>query len=112
MIDANNRPLGWVAHGDIPADGTLTEPMANPSSPILNKRTTLKDALSMMLDADVQTGIVVDRDGAVQGLLTVNAVAEKMRAGEHTTQFPLIHEDGSNVDPVPEAVAELLETGA
>jgi sec-independent protein translocase protein TatB len=33
----------------------LTEAMANPSSPILNKRTTLKDALSLMLDADVQT---------------------------------------------------------
>jgi osmoprotectant transport system ATP-binding protein len=87
MIDASNRPLGWVAHGDIPADGQLTESMANPVSPTVNKRTTLKDALSMMLDADVQTGIVVDRTGAVQGLLTVDAIAEKMRAGEHVAAF-------------------------
>jgi len=87
MIDASNRPLGWVAHGDIPAEGVLTESMANPVSPTVNKRTTLKDALSMMLDADVQTGIVVDRNGAVQGLLTVNAIAEKMRAGEHVAAF-------------------------
>jgi osmoprotectant transport system ATP-binding protein len=87
MIDASNRPLGWVAHGDIPAEGVLTEAMANPVSPTVNKRTTLKDALSMMLDADVQTGIVVDRDGAVQGLLTVDAIAEKMRAGEHVAAF-------------------------
>ncbi len=57
--------------------------MANPTSPPVNKRTTLKDALSMMLDADVQTGIVVDRNGAVQGLLTIDAVADKMREGEH-----------------------------
>jgi len=87
MIDASNRPLGWVANGDIPAEGVLTEAMANPVSPTVNKRTTLKDALSMMLDADVQTGIVVDRNGAVQGLLTVDAIAEKMRAGEHVAAF-------------------------
>jgi osmoprotectant transport system ATP-binding protein len=87
IIDSANRPLGWVSHGDIPADGEITEQMANPVSPTVNKRTTLKDALSMMLDADVQTGIVVDRAGAVQGLLTVNAVAEKMREGEHAPEF-------------------------
>ncbi|HEY8988442.1 MAG TPA: ABC transporter ATP-binding protein [Candidatus Limnocylindrales bacterium] len=95
MIDANNRPLGWVAHGDIPAEGVLSEAMANPVSPTVNKRTTLKDALSMMLDADVQTGIVVDRTGAVQGLLTVNAVAEKMRAGEHAPAFDQLSEDAA-----------------
>ncbi|MDX6580814.1 MAG: osmoprotectant transport system ATP-binding protein [Gaiellales bacterium] len=112
MIDANNRPLGWVAHGDIPGEGVLTEAMANPVSPTVNKRTTLKDALSMMLDADVQTGIVVDRTGAVQGLLTVNAVAEKMRAGEHAPAFDQAPEadhgaedpalaDEPAADPVP-----------
>ena len=87
LIDANNRPLGWIAHGDIPADGELTEAMANPVSPTVNERTTLKDALSMMLDADVQTGIVVDHNGAVQGLLSLDAIAEKMRIGEHAPAF-------------------------
>jgi len=61
--------------------------LVNPVSPTVNKRTTLKDALSMMLDADVQTGIVVDRAGAVQGLLTVAAIATKMREGEHAPAF-------------------------
>jgi osmoprotectant transport system ATP-binding protein len=87
LIDAANRPLGWIGHGDIPADGELTEAMANPVSPTVNKRTTLKDALSMMLDADVQTGIVVDRNGAVQGLLSLDEIAEKMRIGEHAPAF-------------------------
>ena len=79
-----NRPIGWVAHDDIPAE-RRARPRRWPtrSRRPLNKRTTLKDALSMMLDADVQTGIVVDRTGAVQGLLTVDAIAEKMREGEH-----------------------------
>src|SRR5262245_38119679 len=61
MVDATSRPLGWIAEHDIPDFGELVEAMANPVSPTVNKRTTLKDALSMMLDADVQTGIVIDR---------------------------------------------------
>ncbi len=87
LVDDGNRPLGWVGQGDVPTEGTLTEEMANPVSPQLNKRTTLKDALSMMLDADVQTGIVVDRTGAVQGLLTIAVIAEKMREGEHVAAY-------------------------
>jgi osmoprotectant transport system ATP-binding protein len=109
VIDAANRPLGWVAHGDIPADGPLSETMANPVSPTLNKRTTLKDALSMMLDADVQTGIVVDRNGAVQGLLTVNAIAEMMRAGDHAPAFaPELEAHEADIEPGP-IEAELAE---
>ena len=99
LIDAGNRPIGWIADHDIPADGPLTEAMANPSSPQLNKRTTLKDALSMMLDADVQTGIVVDRTGAVQGLLSIDTIADKMREGEHAAAF----------DQVPPAEPEVGE---
>ena len=87
LVDSGNRPIGWVASGEIPEDGVLQESMGNPSSPQLNKRTTLKDALSMMLDADVQTGIVVDRTGAVQGLLTIDTIAGKMREGEHAAAF-------------------------
>ena len=87
VIDGSNRPLGWVSHGDIPNEGSITAEMANPVSPTVNKRTTLKDALSMMLDADVQTGIVVDREGKVQGLLTIDAIADKMREGDHAAAF-------------------------
>ncbi|HEY7131117.1 MAG TPA: CBS domain-containing protein, partial [Candidatus Limnocylindrales bacterium] len=87
MVDQENRPLGWIAAADVPDFGTLVESMANPVSPTVNRRTTLKDALSMMLDADVQTGIVVDRTGAVQGLLTVGAIAAKMQEGDHTPSF-------------------------
>jgi osmoprotectant transport system ATP-binding protein len=117
LIDNANRPIGWIAHGDIPAEGTLTEPMANPSSPVLNKRTTLKDALSMMLDADVQTGIVVDRTGAVQGLLSIDAVADKMREGEHAAAFdqtpptePEVGEPDLADDPA--AAPDAIEAGA
>ena len=60
--------LGWISQHDLPQEGHAPGSDGQPGLTELNKRTTLKDALSMMLDADVQTGIVVDRNGAVQGL--------------------------------------------
>ena len=48
----------------------ITTEMASQSSPLFDRRTTLKDALSMLLDADVRAGIVVDRTGAVRGIIT------------------------------------------
>ena len=79
LVDDKNRPLGWIGQDEIPTDGRLTESMAQSMSPLMNRRTTLKDALSMLLDADVQAGIVVDRRGAVLGLVTANVIAERMR---------------------------------
>jgi len=84
LVDDADRPIGWVDQDTIPTDGSLRPALASPMSPLLDRRTTLKDALSMLLDADVQVGIVVDRAGAVTGLVTVDAIAELMRdrAGE------------------------------
>jgi CBS domain containing-hemolysin-like protein len=82
-------------------------------SPLVNKRTTLKDALSMMLDAAVQTGVVVDRNQSVQGLLTVEAVAQKMREGEHATEFAdLALLDGANEDGLDGGVPVREDAGA
>ncbi|HEY8135169.1 MAG TPA: ABC transporter ATP-binding protein [Candidatus Limnocylindrales bacterium] len=57
-----------------PADYT-----AQPGQPTLAPQTTLKDALSMMLDSDVSVGVVVDRNGRVLGLLTYDKIAAALR---------------------------------
>jgi osmoprotectant transport system ATP-binding protein len=86
LVDAGDKPIGWVHDERLPQSGAVHEDLAIPMSPLLNRRTTLKDALSLLLDADVQAGIVVDRKGAVQGLVTVDMIAERMRetAGDST----------------------------
>jgi len=81
LVDDQNRPIGWVPDDDIPASGRVTEELAIPMSPLLDRRTTLKDALSMLLDANVQAGIVVDRNRRVESLITVDMIAEWMREG-------------------------------
>jgi osmoprotectant transport system ATP-binding protein len=79
LVDDANRPLGWIDQHDIPAAGALRPEAARPQSPLLDRRTTLRDALSRLLDASVQAGIVVDRAGAVLGIVTGDMIAERMR---------------------------------
>jgi osmoprotectant transport system ATP-binding protein len=94
MVDATNRPIGWVDEQRIPREGVLTEDLAVGASPLLDRRTTLKDALSMLLDADVQAGLVVDRTGALLGLVTADTIAAFMRDPGHAPR-------GSQPDGAP-----------
>ncbi len=80
LVDPEDRPIGWLNQDDMAPSGRLDAADAIPMSPLLDRRTTLKDALSMLLDADVQAGIVVDRAGATLGLVTVDDIADRMRA--------------------------------
>jgi osmoprotectant transport system ATP-binding protein len=75
LLDADERPVGWIDEARLPVTGALAERMVTETSPLLDRRTTLKDALSMLLDADVQIGVVVDRRGAYRGIITVEQIA-------------------------------------
>jgi len=74
LVDAANRPIGWIGQRQMPSSGVLTEAMASAMSPLLDGKTTLKDALAMLIDAEVQVGIVVDGKGTVQGLVTADEI--------------------------------------
>ncbi len=74
LVDEANRPIGWIGQRQAPKDGVLAEDMAAPMSPLLDRRTTLKDALAMLIDAEVQVGIVVDDRGSVLGLVTADEI--------------------------------------
>ena len=80
LVDAEARPIGWLDQDEIDPAAALDAAAAIPTSPLLDRRMTLKDALSLLLDAGVQAGIVVDRHGATVGLLTVDDIAAQMRA--------------------------------
>ena len=79
VLDDQDRPLGWLQERAIPRSGTIAATDLMPATPIFERHTTLKDALSMLLASDVQAGIVVDDGGAVSGLVTVDMIAERMR---------------------------------
>ncbi len=79
LLDESDRPVGWVGHDRIPLSGTLTTGLVQATSPLFDRRTTLKDALSMLLEEDVQAGVVVDRRGTFRGLVTADRVMAYMR---------------------------------
>ena len=101
LVDDANRPIGWVPSHDIPASGVLREELATATSPLLDRRATLKDALSLLLDADVQAGIVVDRRRAVVGLLTAADIAKRMRGGTHVVPDGPYPPEAPEPDPEP-----------
>jgi osmoprotectant transport system ATP-binding protein len=108
LLDGERRPLGWIRREDIPTSGRLTEEIATPMSPLFNRRATLKDALSLLLDSDVQTGIIVDRHGAFVGIITADMIAERMRDGHHVVPSEPFPEE----EPAIEAVAAIDEETA
>jgi osmoprotectant transport system ATP-binding protein len=80
LLEPDGRPIGWIAERDLPGQGRLDSEMATAMSPFLDRHTTLKDALSMLLASDVQAGILVDGRGAYEGLITADMIAERMRS--------------------------------
>ena len=66
---------------DLELDPAPAEAGATRGQPAVELRTTLKDALSMMLDADVSTATVVDDTGSIMGLVTYDRIASALRDG-------------------------------
>jgi osmoprotectant transport system ATP-binding protein len=80
LVDARDRPIGWIGRGDLAGDGGVTADDATPGSPTLGPESTLRDALSVMLGSSVQLGVVVDGAERVLGVISVDAISDVMRA--------------------------------
>jgi hypothetical protein len=90
--------MGWVEVADLPQDRAVHADDADPTSPLLDRRTTLKDATSMLLDQEVNSGIVLDRHGKTLGILTLTAVMDWMQ-DDRSREVP---------DDIADAVAEAV----
>jgi osmoprotectant transport system ATP-binding protein len=82
--DRGLKRLSLTRVADVELDPAPADYAPQPGQPLLELRTTLKDALSMMLDADVSTGVVTDDDGRVLGLMTYEKIAAALREGPAT----------------------------
>jgi osmoprotectant transport system ATP-binding protein len=79
--DRGLKRLSLTRVGDLELEPCAPDFQPQPGQPIFEPRTTLKDALSLMLDADVSAGVVVDERGKVIGLLTYERIAAALRDG-------------------------------
>jgi len=79
LVDADDRPLGWIDGHDLAGDGLIDPSAATPGAPTVQPETTLRDALSAMLSSSVQLGVVVDASDRVIGLVSVDAIGDSLR---------------------------------
>jgi len=79
LVDDENRPLGWIDSSDLAGTGPIDPGAATPGAPTVEPETTLRDALSALLGSSVQLGVVVDDHERVVGLVSVDAIGERLR---------------------------------
>ncbi|MGQ0608889.1 MAG: betaine/proline/choline family ABC transporter ATP-binding protein [Chloroflexota bacterium] len=79
LVDDRDRPLGWIDQHDLAGSGPIDPSAATPGAPTVERETTLRDALSALLGSSVQLGVVVDHRDRVLGLVSVDAIGERLR---------------------------------
>jgi osmoprotectant transport system ATP-binding protein len=79
LVDDQDRPLGWIDEHDLADRGPIDPDAATPGAPTVQPETTLRDALSTLLGSSVQLGVVVDARERVIGLVSVDAIGERLR---------------------------------
>ena len=73
--DRGLKRLSLTRVTDLDLEPVPADYAPQPGQPLLEPQTTLKDALSMMLDADVSAGVVIDSKRRVVGLVTYEKIA-------------------------------------
>jgi len=82
LLDAQDRPAGWLSRKQLQQPGPIGPERAGSPEPLLDKESTLRDALSAMLGSAVQEGLVVDEHGRLLGSLCIEAISSVLRQEE------------------------------
>ena len=79
LVDDQDHPLGWLSRRELQRPGPLLAERAWSPEPLVDKESTLRDALSAMLGSAVQEGLVVDQHGRLVGSLSIEALSSVLR---------------------------------
>jgi osmoprotectant transport system ATP-binding protein len=80
-IDSDRRPLGWLSEADLGRDTVPGEPDTAPD-PVLDLHDVMRDALSDLLQAETRYAPVVDGEGRIAGVLSVEIISEFLTSDE------------------------------
>jgi osmoprotectant transport system ATP-binding protein len=75
LIDAERRPLGWLSRSDL-AQETVPARPHTVADPILDLDDVMRDALSDLMQAESQYAPVIDAQGRIAGVLSVEIISE------------------------------------
>jgi osmoprotectant transport system ATP-binding protein len=78
LVDDDGRPLGWLSENALGGERVQADLRSNPK-PVLDLDDVLRDALADLLYEEAQYGPVVDRRGAVTGVLSIEILSHALR---------------------------------
>jgi osmoprotectant transport system ATP-binding protein len=84
-IDSERRPLGWLSDEDLRAEIVPAPPGTGPD-PIVELDDVMRDALSDLLQAETRYAPVVDAEGRIAGVLSVEIISEFLTSDEAKTE--------------------------
>jgi osmoprotectant transport system ATP-binding protein len=84
LVDSERRPLGWLSDKDLAGDVVPSVADSTPE-PILDVSDVMRDALSDVLQAESRYAPVVDGQGRIKGVLSVEIISEFLTSNEALT---------------------------
>ena len=81
LVDSDRRPLGWLSERDLAA-ATVPEKPDSPLGPLLDRDDVMRDALADLLQGEAQYAAVVDHQGRIDGVLSVEIISEFLASPE------------------------------
>jgi osmoprotectant transport system ATP-binding protein len=81
LVDGERRPLGWLSDRDL--GGEIVPSRADsPPGPVLDLDDVMRDALADLLQGEAQYAPVVDPQGRIAGVLSVEIISEFLASPE------------------------------
>jgi osmoprotectant transport system ATP-binding protein len=84
LVDSERRPLGWLSERDLAADVVPSRP-DSPLGPVLERDDVMRDALADLLQGESQYAPVVDHQGRIAGVLSVEIISEFLASPQAKT---------------------------
>ena len=81
LVDSDRRPIGWLSERDLAKETVPAEPDSSPN-PILEADDVLRDALADLLQAETLYAPVVDGQGRIAGVLSVEIISDFLTSPE------------------------------
>jgi osmoprotectant transport system ATP-binding protein len=84
LVDSERRPVGWLSERDLDRETVPAVP-DSPPEPLLDVSDVMRDALSDLLQAESRYAPVVDGEGRIAGILSVEIVSEFLKSDDALT---------------------------
>jgi osmoprotectant transport system ATP-binding protein len=81
LVDGERRPLGWLSQRDLAGDTVPARP-DSPLGPVLDRDDIMRDALADLLQGEAQYAPVTDHQGRIDGVLSIEIIAEFLGSPE------------------------------